>query len=71
MDKVIIYVEDGTLNVINPNPNSIWSVDQIAKKDTPTGLPYKILNKSDLPDDYTFRTAWEIDEKYLNDGLGS
>ena len=46
------------------------TVEQIAKKDVPTGLPYKIVNLSDLPSDRTFRNAWEIEDAELTDGVG-
>ncbi len=31
----------------------------IAAKDVPAGKPYKIVDVSDIPEDRTFRAAWE------------
>ena len=32
----------------------------IAAKDVPTGKPFKIVDSSDIPEDRTFRNAWEF-----------
>lgn len=34
----------------------------IAAKDVPEGKPYKIVDVSDIPEDRTFRNAWEYQE---------
>jgi hypothetical protein len=31
----------------------------VANKDVPTGKPFKIVDVSDIPTDWTFRNAWE------------
>lgn len=41
----------------------------IAKKNVPTGLPYKIIDTADVPSDRTFRNAWEADFSTF-DGVG-
>lgn len=38
------------------------TIEQIAEKDVPAGLPYWIVDTSSIPTDRTFRSAWEIDE---------
>lgn len=35
---------------------------RIAAKDVPAGKPYKIVDASDIPEDRTFRNAWEYQE---------
>lgn len=61
MDRVIIYPNsDGGISIIIPIDCGL-SVEEIALKDTPQGLPYKIINRSDIPEDRTFRDAWETD----------
>ena len=35
--------------------------EEVAKKDVPKGLKYKIVNESDLPSDLSFIDAWEDD----------
>jgi ribosomal protein S12 len=70
MDKRIIYKNtDGSIGIIVP-ANCGLTVEQIAKKDVPTGLQYKIVNASDISSDRTFRNAWTIDDTELTDGVG-
>jgi len=70
MDKRIIYKNtDGTIAIIIP-ANCGLTVEQIAKKDVPTGLKYKIVDVSEIPSDREFRNAWTIDEAELTDGVG-
>ena len=70
MDKRIIYKKtDGSIAIIVP-ANCGLTVEQIAKKDVPTGYKYKIVNVSEIPSDRTFRNAWTIDEAELTDGIG-
>jgi len=73
MDKRIIYKNsDGSISIIIPSPEALENktIDEIAKKDVPTGLNYKIVNVSDIPTDRTFRTAWTIADAELTDGVG-
>ena len=60
--KRIIYpTPEGGVAVIVPAPDCPLTVEEIAAKDTPTGVPYKIVDVSDIPSDRTFRSAWETD----------
>lgn len=62
MDERIIYPnDDGSISIIIPSPNCGLEIEDIAKKDVPAGLPYKIIDVSDIPTDRTFRNAWEAD----------
>lgn len=73
-DKRIVYIEkDGGLAILIPTPECLesYTIEQIAQKDVPEGLPYKIIDASDLPSDRTFRDAWEIDQAELTDGVGA
>jgi ribosomal protein S12 len=70
MDKRIIYKNtDGTISIIIP-ANCGLTIEQIAKKDVPTGLKYKIVNASEISNDRTYRDAWTIDDAELTDGVG-
>ena len=72
MDKRIIYKkDDGTVSIIVPITDSGLTVEQIALKDVPTGLKYKIVNVSDISSDRTFRNACTIDDAELTDGVGA
>lgn len=73
MDKRIIYQSgNGGVAVIVPTPQALaeWGIDAIALKDVPAGRPYKIITTDDLPEDRTFRNAWEVDAAILTDGVG-
>lgn len=74
MEKRIIYkTEDGGVAVIVPAPECLkeHTIEEIAQKDVPHGLPYKIISVTDLPSDRVFRNAWEVDEVILTDGVGA
>ena len=60
MNKRLIYATpDGGMAVIVTAPNSGLTIDQIAVKDVPPGVPYDIVDAADIPDDRTFRGAWK------------
>lgn len=72
-DKRIIYKRtDGGITIIVPTPDALQSmtIEQIAQKDVPTGLKYKIVDVSEISSDRTFRDAWTIDDAELTDGVG-
>lgn len=70
MTKVIIYPNaSGGLVLVIPAPDCGLTIEQIAAKDVPTGVPYKILDKSETPEDHLFFDAWEADFSTY-DGLG-
>ena len=73
MNKRIVYKNpDNTVSIIVPSPNAlqIMSIEDIARKDVPTGLKYKIVDVSEVPSDREFRNAWTIDDAELTDGVG-
>ena len=71
MNKRIIYKNtDGSIGIIVP-ANCGLTVEQIAKKDVPTGKSYKIVDVSEIASDRTFRNAWTIDDAELTDGVGA
>lgn len=60
--KRIIYPNlEGGVSVIVPTPEALESmtIEEIAAKDVPQGIEYKIIDVSELPQDRTFRNAWE------------
>jgi hypothetical protein len=77
-DKRIIYkINESSISsdvrIIIPTAEALQSmtIEQIAQKDVPTGLKYKIVNVSEISSDRTFRNAWTIDEAELTDGVGN
>ena len=71
--KIIYKNKDGGISIIHPTDEalSLISIDDIAKKDVPTGLPYKIVEDSEIPTDRTFRDAWTIEDSLLTGGVGA
>ena len=71
--KIIYKNENGGVSILHPTDEalSFMTIDEIALKDVPTGLPYKIVEDSEIPTDRTFRDAWTVDETTLTDGVGA
>lgn len=72
-DRIIYVDENGSVVVIVPTPDILQTrtIEEVAQKDVPSGRPYKIVPLSDIPEDRTFREAWEVDESLLTDGVGA
>ena len=61
MNQRIIYpTDDGGVAVIVPAPECGLTIEEIAAKDVPAGKSYKIVDVADIPEDRTFRNAWEF-----------
>ena len=72
MKRIIYKNPDNSVSIIIPAPEALQSmtIEQIAKKDVPTGYKYKIVDVSEIPSDRSLRNAWSIDEAELTDGVG-
>lgn len=68
MDQVIIFpnAEGGVSIMVS---TGVLPIEDVARKDVPKGVPYKIVNREDIPQDRTFRDAWEMGE-FTPDGYG-
>jgi hypothetical protein len=69
MNKRIIYPNETGISVITPTGD--LSVEETALKDVPSGVKYKIIDASDLPQERDFRNAWEFDFSENFDGVGA
>ena len=68
--KLAIFPNETTISVLVPAPNCSLSFEQICAKDVPTGVPYLIIDSSEIPADREFRDAWQAD--FTNpDGYGA
>jgi hypothetical protein len=68
MTQRIIYKnEDGGVSILIPSGE--LPVEEVARKDVPFGVSYKIVDTADVPSDRTFRDAWEADMTQP-DGVG-
>lgn len=70
-NRIIYKTDGGGVAVIIPAPDCGLTIDQIAAKDVPTGLPYKIVDVADIPSDRSARDLWTVDEADLTDGVGA
>jgi hypothetical protein len=63
MNERIIYQNDeGGISIIVPAPECGLTIEEIAAKDVPADKEYKIVDVSEIPEDRTFRNAWEWSE---------
>ena len=59
MHRIIYPTADGGVAVIVPTEECGLTIEAIAAKDVPQGVPFKIVDAADIPSDRTFRNAWE------------
>lgn len=65
--RVIFPDGNGGISVLIPTGE--LPLGEVARKDVPAGVPFLIVNPSDIPADRTFRNAWSAD--FSNpDGFG-
>ena len=69
--KIIYKTPENTVVVLIPSSEWTGTMEELAHKDVPTGLKYKIVEDDVIPTDRTFRNAWEVDEAELTDGVGA
>ena len=67
--RIVFQNDEGGVSIIIPADCGL-TIEQIAAKDVPTGMPYKIIDASDVPTDRSNRAAWTVDEADLTDGIG-
>lgn len=60
MNQRIIYQNnEGGVSILIPTGEI--AIEEVARKDVPAGVPYKIVDVADIPEDRTFRGAWEVE----------
>jgi hypothetical protein len=59
MNRIIFQNETGGISVIIPTGE--LPIEDVAQKDVPAGAPYLFADVADIPDDRSFRGAWETD----------
>jgi hypothetical protein len=57
--RIIYPTPEGGVAIIIPAPGCGLTIEEIAAKDVPAGVPYRIVDATDIPADRTFRNAWE------------
>jgi hypothetical protein len=58
--RIIYPTPEGGVAIIIPAPDCGLTIEQIAAKDVPAGVPFRIVDASDIPSDRSFRNAWEF-----------
>lgn len=71
--RIIYQTDEGGVAVVVPAPEVVaqYGIEAVALKDVPAGKPFKIVDVADIPEDRTFRAAWEVDAEALTDGVGA
>lgn len=60
-NKRVIYPNGTGISVLVPSPKWSGTIEQLANKDVPTGVPYIITDLVNIPTDREFRDSWEVD----------
>ena len=64
MNQRIMYsTPEGGVIILIPTSECLenYTIEAIALKDVPAGVPFQIVDVADVPSDRTFRAAWEVD----------
>ena len=67
MQRIIYKKDDGGVAIIIPTAEWLetHTIEELAEKDVPAGAEFKIVNVTDIPEDRTFRDAWEYVARLL------
>jgi hypothetical protein len=60
MNYIIYPNERGGVSLVIPTGE--LAIEEVAAKDVPAGVPYKIVEDDELPQDHTFFDAWEYSD---------
>ena len=58
--RIIYPTPEGGVAIIIPAPDCGLTIEEIAAKDVPAGVPFRIVEADTIPEDRTFRNAWEV-----------
>lgn len=56
----IIYELNGNVHVVVPNLGCGLTIEQIAAKDVPQGVPFQIVEDSEIPTSREHRNEWKL-----------
>jgi hypothetical protein len=57
MKRIIYQNNDGGVSILIPTGE--LAIEEVARKDVPAGVAYKIVDEADIPTDREYRNAWE------------
>lgn len=58
--QAIIFPNQTTISILRPLDCGL-TIQEIARKDVPFGVPYRIIDAALIPEDRTYRDAWTAD----------
>lgn len=70
MIQVLVYQPDNAPVAIVTPCDCGLTLEQIGRKDIPSGLPFWLVDKGIFPEDQTFRNAWRLDVSAMGAPLG-
>lgn len=61
MKRIVYKTEEGGVAIIIPTQEWLetHTIEELAAKDVPAGAEFQIVDVTDIPEDRTFRNAWE------------
>ena len=62
--RIIYKTLENTVTVIVPSSSWGGTMEELARKDVPSGLEYKIVEDSVIPTDWSLRNSWEVDADF-------
>ena len=70
MDQRIVYQLPGSQVAVMIPCECGLSIEVIARKDVPAGVPFWIVDATTIPTDRTFRDAWQLDIASMGEPSG-
>lgn len=68
-NRIVYQLPDQPVAILIPCDSGL-TLEQIGKKDVPTGVPFWIVGTETIPTDRTFRDAWELDVASMGEPSG-
>lgn len=70
--KIVYRDDEGRVCVVFPTEEALqrYSLDKIAKLSVPKGFKYGFIEEKNIPNNEDERDAWEIEDEFLNQGVG-
>jgi len=73
MDQLILHEnEKGGVTLCRPTPEALetYTATEIGFKDATTGKPFWVVSESNIPSEFLFFDAWELDLEALGEPTG-
>ena len=68
-NKIVYQIPDQPVAIMTPCDCGL-SLEQIGKKDVPSGVPFWIVSDDSIPSDRSMRNAWELAVEYMGEPSG-